>query len=203
MTATAGVLAALAQSSLQPEAQAFLAAVAEGEGGAAFNILYSGGILIDPSDPNVVTTGRWRYWNGPLTTFPTWKGARLKNGMLSTAAGIFQDTGTTFRDYASFGVTGFEPQDQIAFNWQLAQFRFAEHSSTALLSVLQGTNSDRLLINTYLCATWPGGCDTRFPKRYASNLAALQALPTPSTETLQITVSDQVGRVGSSTILLT
>ena len=49
MTATPIVLAALRQSGLQLEAQAFLAAITEGEGGVSFTVLYSGGVLLDPN----------------------------------------------------------------------------------------------------------------------------------------------------------
>ncbi len=200
MTAAApDVLAPLAASGLPLEAQACIASIIEGETPqtvttqkgivcSPWNILYSGAGnltgtagLEDPADAlNIIMVGKWRYWVGPFdsTGFPAWSGGKLANGNFSTAFGGCQDLRGTFRGNSGFGITTLaDPQSQIVFNWKLAQDRFAAHTSTPLLSILQGSDSDRLLVNAYLVKIWPGGCDSGFPKRYAANLAALQASP--------------------------
>lgn len=178
MTATQTVLSALRLSGIPVEAQAFLASIAEGEGGIDFTILYSGGNLVNPNDPNVVVVNGLREWTGPLTTFPTWAGATTAGGLISTAAGFCQDTGTTWRTYETqFGLTDFTPPSQISFNWQLAQRVFGTRMGANLLQVLQA--GETAMIPAYLVGTWPGGANSSFMNRYTANLATLQA-PEPA-----------------------
>jgi hypothetical protein len=178
VTATEEVLGELRKSGLPVTDQAGLAAIAEGEGGITFATLYSGGRLINSADASQITMlGRIRQWTGGFGSdgFPAWSGATAAGGQLSTAAGPWQDTHTTWKDYvARFGIEDFSPRSQIIFNLGLARSRFPAFS-TALAS---GTPE---LIPAMLGKTWPGGCDCYFPKRYAKNLAVLQA-PKPAPE---------------------
>jgi hypothetical protein len=188
VTASAVVLVALRASTLPVEARAFVAAVAEGEGGVDFNTLYSGGTLINSADAaNIKTVGHVREWTGALEAFPAWSGATTAGGLISTAAGICQDTRTTFNAYAvQFKTADFLPESQIGFNWQLAQSRFA---GMDLLTALREGRA--MLISPCLVKTWPGGCDVNFPKRYVNNLTALQSAP-PAPPSYALTISSQV-----------
>lgn len=185
MTGTTDVLTALRGSGLLVEAQAFLAAIAEGEGGTTFRVLFSGGTLLE-DNPNVVTVKGRRSWTGELGEFPNWAGARLANGLISTAAGAFQDTKTTWNSeivHLAGTKTDFSPETQIANNWIFAQSRFKSRSSGHdLLDTLQHGSTDD--VTMYLGKTWTGGADSGFTKRYAANLVALKE-PMPS----EITVS--------------
>jgi muramidase (phage lysozyme) len=180
MTAAPSVLSVIAASQLEIEEQAFIAACGEGEvpmnesGGASpFTILYSGGRLREPN-PNIKVINGNRYWDGSLASFPDWAGATTGQ-LVSTAAGLCQDTRTTFREEAAgFGITDFTPPSQVEFNIKLARKVFKAISGTELIAALKAGPSGLALIPTHLKSTWPGGCDSRFPKRYTANLAALQ-----------------------------
>ena len=184
MTASPSVLSVIAASELDVEEQAFIAACSEGEvpmtegGGASpFTVLYSGGRLLNPTNPNIKVISGNRYWEGGLSSFPNWGGATVGQ-LVSTAAGLCQDTRTTFQgEAAKFHVTDFTPASQVEFNIQLARSRFtAASGGMELIAALKAGASGLLLIPTYLKATWPGGCDNRFPKRYTANLAALRSV---------------------------
>lgn len=209
MTAASVVLTELRASGLSVGAQAFLAAVIEGEtpqsagqGYSPWNILYSGAGsltgtagLVDQSDAsNILMVGNLRYWSGSLATFPTWHGGKLASGNLSTAAGGGQVTRTTFNDYAAgFGITAFDPQAQIEFCWKLANVRYPQIGT--ILDQAATNSAVLAMIPAMLGKTWPGGCDSGFPKRYAANLAALQAPappPQPPPEPEAVTVAIQL-----------
>ena len=182
MTAAHSVLSVIAASHLEIEEQAFIAACGEGEvpmnegdGFSPFTILYSGGTLREPN-ANIKVIKGFRYWQGGLASFPDWAGASTAGQLTSTAAGLCQDTRTTFRgEAAGFGITDFTPPSQVQFNIKLAHKVFkAASGGTELITALKAGASGLALIPTYLISTWPGGCDRRFPKRYGANLAALQ-----------------------------
>jgi hypothetical protein len=181
MTAAHSVLSVIAASHLEIEEQAFIAAVGEGEvpmnesdGASPFTILYSGGTLREPN-ANIKVIKGFRYWQGGLASFPDWAGATTGQ-QISTAAGLCQDTGTTFRgEAAGFGITDFTPPSQVEFNIKLARKVFKTVSGgTELITALKAGVPGLALIPTYLHLTWPGGCNRGFPKRYTANLAALR-----------------------------
>lgn len=187
MTATHEVLDAVAKSGLSIRAQACMAAISEGDGGDTMRRLYSGPLgLRDPSDPNVSTDAHGRIWTGPLDVFPPWKGVELPGQAdYTTAAGILQFTGSSWRRVVA--VTGkphFE-NDHITNGWWLAQHDFHAHSG---MDLAQAIENDALLpaVHTFLVRTWPGGADSGFPKRFAANLAALQAHPPVGTPIIYI-----------------
>jgi hypothetical protein len=190
LTASPEVLAELRRSGLPVTDQAGLAALAEGEGGNSFRTLYSGGTMLAPNNPNVSVVGKIRQWNGSLDAFPDWGGATAAGGTHSTAAGAWQDTGTTWLDYAArFGVTDFQPQSQIKFNLALARQRFPQFSAVLTAGTPQ-------VVSPMLVKTWPGGADSGFAKRYTNNLAALSGPPPdaqPATINLKITATDVKG----------
>jgi hypothetical protein len=136
--------------------------------------------------------GSLREWTGSLGKFPAWSGASTAGGLISTAAGIGQITHSTFNDYKEqFGISDFQPESQISFIWKLAASRFNQLARKDLLTTLQAGQTE--LIHTYLVKTWPGGCDAKFPKRYANNLAALrQAEPATASPAYALTISSQV-----------
>lgn len=181
MTASPLVLTAVKRLSHPIEVQAFLAAITEGEGGDVPNRLYGGGTLRQPSNPNVGKDSRGRIWTGSLEAFPDWGGAWLTangSGDYSTAAGVMQFTGTTWRRISLITRrTTFSLEDQLENGWWLASDDFVRRSKTPLLGCLQNGLLD--MIPTYLIKTWPGGASSGFPKRFAANLAALQAPPSP------------------------
>lgn len=227
MTAALVVLTEIAKTDLSVEEQAWVAAVVEGEtpqisgpGYSPWNILYSGaGELVgtpgleDQADAaNILMERGYRYWVPELTGFPAWSGGRLASGNYSSAAGGPQITRTTWNSNTALGVTTFDPQGQSTFAIKYASALFQRRAGRSLLSALQGTDADRMLVSTYLGTkpylTWPGGCDAKFPARYAANLAALKAglapvsvpAPTPTPdptlapETVTMIVTDQAGR---------
>src|SRR5207253_652043 len=124
MVASSEILAGLRASAQPLQMQAALAAISEGEAGDKENRLYGGGVLRAPG-PNIQTDAKGRLWVGSLDTFPDWKGARLSNGLISTALGGWQVTKTTHDDYAAqFGVSDFHLAGQIDFSAKLAILRF-------------------------------------------------------------------------------
>lgn len=152
MTASAIVLAALNQANGSASSKAFLAALAEGEGGTTFTILYGGS-----------------QWAGSLAAFPAWAGVAVGNSE-THAAGFAQFEPASYAEAASIsGRSGFYPQDQIQNAWDYAATIFAARYGT-LHNVLQAGGSMLQLIPTYLISIWPGGCDSAFPSRYAANL---------------------------------
>lgn len=156
MTASPAILAALNQANGSASSKAFLAAIAEGEGGTTFNILYGGGM-----------------WNGSMDGFPPWPGAFVGNGWQTHAAGAFQFEPASYADAVKIsGRPSFEPQDQIQNAWDYANLIFgARYKAATLHAVLvAGTKNDLLLIPTYLGNIWIGGADSGFPKRFANNL---------------------------------
>lgn len=191
MTASLTVLAALRASGLPLEAQAFLATIAEGEGGVEFNTLYSGGSLVNQADATSISTvNGLREWIGLLAQFPAWSGATTAGGLISTAAGAWQDTRTTWNAYAaSFGVTDFTPPSQISFNWQLAQKVFGTRMGANLLQVLEA--GETAMVPAYLASTWPGGANASFANRYTANLAAL-GVPPPQEYVLNIPAGSSI-----------
>jgi hypothetical protein len=186
LTASKEALDLIRASGLPIVAQAAMAAIAEREGGDTIGRLYSGGVLRDPNDPHVTTDRRGRLWNGPHDIFPAWKGADLdgnRGGDFSTAAGFLQFTGTTWRRVIARTGKSHFTNDHFTNGWWLADNDFRRNSGGMdLLSTLTVGNSKTLpLIHTYLASTWPGGCNADFPKRFAENLAVLQApAPVPS-----------------------
>ena len=174
MTASTEVLTELSKANLTIEAQACLAAISEAEA-YDFDILYSGGDLVDPSDTNIEMEGKFRKWTGGFDVFPTWHGATTGQ-LISTAAGAFQFTGTTWRFVVTnTGKSDFSPQSQIINAWWLAQYDFHRKSGFDLDQAL--TTNMLPMVSTYLRKTWPGGANANFPKRYASNLEALKNGP--------------------------
>lgn len=181
MTASPLVLTAVKRLPHPIEAQAFLAAICEGEGGDRPNRLYGGGTLRQPANPNVGKDSKGRIWTGSLDTFPDWGGSWLSangSGDYSTAAGVLQFTQTTWRRISSItGRTTFGIEDQLENGWWLASDDFIRRSKMQLLGRLQSGSLD--MISTYLIKTWPGGASSTFPKRYAANLTALPTPPSP------------------------
>jgi hypothetical protein len=186
MAASPSVLAAVRGLSHPIEAQAFLAALTEGEGGDLPNRLYGGGELRTPNNPNIGTDANGRIWKGSLDVFPDWGGAWLSQngaGDYSTAAGVLQFTGTTWRRVSPItGRKTFSIEDQLENGWWLASDDFLRRSHMDLLGILQ--SGMLALIPTFLgtppkANTWPGGASSTFPKRYTANLAALKA-PAPA-----------------------
>jgi len=161
MTASAEILGELRNSTLPIEARACLAALSEGEGGVSFRSLYDGTI-----------------WVKSMASFPDWGGATGPTGQPTHAAGAWQDQPQTYADIAAkTGDSSFEPASQVANNWWLAQHDFKARSGEDLLATLQAGGISRVM--SALVGTWPGGADARFAARYASNLAALNAIPPP------------------------
>ncbi|QSY98656.1 phage tail tape measure protein (plasmid) [Rhizobium bangladeshense] len=115
---------------------AFLDAIASVESGGRYDIRYGGvgspGKTFDPSagHPNILE--------------PT------KDGRFSSAAGAYQITGSTYRD---FGGGGFMPEDQRNMAWRIAEQRSGLGSG--LESYLQQNGFDRNLIGK-LGGTWEG-----------------------------------------------
>jgi hypothetical protein len=132
----------------------------ESGGASPFTILYSGGRLREPN-PNIKVINGNRYWDGSLASFPDWAGATTGQ-LVSTAAGLCQDTRTTFREEAAgFGITDFTPPSQVEFNIKLARKVFkATSGGTELIAALKAGPSGLALIPTHLKSTWPGGCDS-------------------------------------------
>ena len=155
MTASVAILNALNQCYGSASSKAFLAAVAEGEGGTTFNILFGGSM-----------------WTGSMAAFPPWPGVTLARGSMTHAAGAFQFEPASYAAIAHVsGRAGFEPQDQIQNGWDLADEVFsAKTSAMTLHAALEAAGNDLLMIPAYLIKTWPGGCDSGFPKRFIGNL---------------------------------
>jgi lambda family phage tail tape measure protein len=115
---------------------AFLDAIASVESGGRYDVRYGGvgspGKTFDPSagHPNILE--------------PT------KDGRFSSAAGAYQITGSTYRD---FGGGGFMPDDQRAMAWRIAEQRSGLGSG--LESYLQQNGLDRSLVGK-LGGTWEG-----------------------------------------------
>jgi muramidase (phage lysozyme) len=160
MTATATIIAALNQANGSASSKAFLAAVAEGEGGTTFTILFGGTM-----------------WTGSMDAFPPWTGVRLSRGSMTHAAGAFQFEPASYAAIAKVsGRMAFEPQDQIQNAWDLASQVFGGMIVNNLHAALVA--GDLLLIPAYLGKIWPGGCDSGFPKRFVSNLNLVSTTPT-------------------------
>jgi hypothetical protein len=83
MTAAAPIIAALNQANGSASSKAFLAAIAEGEGGRTFNILYGSTL-----------------WTGSMTAFPPWPGVLVGRGWMTHAAGAFQFEPASYADAA-------------------------------------------------------------------------------------------------------
>jgi hypothetical protein len=166
MTATVAILNALNQSYGSASSKAFVAAVCEGEGGTAWNILFGGTL-----------------WTGSLAAFPPWPGVQLARGGTTHAAGAPQFEPATYAAIAKIsGRTAFGPQDQIQNCWDLADTTFSSKTSVmSLHAALQAAGNSRLMIPTYLIKIWPGGCDSGFPKRFMSNLPLVRASSAPAT----------------------
>lgn len=168
MSASAVVLAALNQANGSASSKAFLAALAEGEGGTTFTILYGG-----------------LQWTGSLASFPQWAGVAVGNSE-THAAGFAQFEPASYAEAASIsGRSGFYPQDQIQNAWDYAATIFAARYGT-LHDVLQTGGSMLELIPTYLISIWPGGCDGAFPSRYAENLPLVGTTATPPAAMAQL-----------------
>jgi hypothetical protein len=156
MTATSTIIAALNQANGSASSKAFLAAIAEGEGGTTFSILYGGTM-----------------WTGSMAGFPNWPGVLVGKGWETHAAGAFQFEPASYADAVKLsGRPAFEPQDQIQNAWDYANLIFGSRYKAATLhAVLEaGTKNDLVLIPTYLGNIWIGGADSGFPKRFANNL---------------------------------
>ena len=154
MTATAEIISALNQANGSASSKSFLAAVAEGEGGKTWNILFGGSM-----------------WTGSMEAFPPWAGVKLKRGGWTHAAGAFQFEPGSYADIAKIsGRTAFEPQDQIQNAWDLASQVFGGTIANSLHAALVAGGNDLFLVSTYLIKIWPGGCDINFPKRFMANL---------------------------------
>ena len=168
MSATAAILAELNRAYGSASSKCFLAAVTEGEGGVSWNTLYGYGTLLPP-DAGVSGPIGARLWTGSIATFPTWGGASISNGV-THAAGAFQFEPASYSGAAqTTGRSTFWPQDQIMNGWTLAAQNFQALSGQSLHTVLDADQLD--LIPQYLMATWPGGCSSSFPSRYADNLS--------------------------------
>jgi hypothetical protein len=165
MTAAAPIIAALNQAIGSASSKAFLAAVAEGEGGTTWNILYGGTM-----------------WNGSMAAFPPWSGVKLRNGQWTHAAGALQFQPASYKAAVAIsGRPGFEAQDQIQNGWDYANLIFGERYGVATLhAVLQAKGNSLLLIPTYLGSIWIGGCDSGFPKRFVNNLPLVSSTAAPS-----------------------
>lgn len=162
MTATAEILDELRRSMLAIEARACLAALAEGEGGTSFRLLYDGSL-----------------WTGSMAAFPDWAGATGPTGRPTHAAGAWQDQPATYRDISAItGDSSFEPASQIKNNDALATHDFKARTGGDLLTTLQAGQFD--VVAAGLVETWPGGADAGFAARYADNLAALGTTPAPA-----------------------
>jgi hypothetical protein len=165
MTAAAPIIAALNQAIGSASSKAFLAAIAEGEGGATFNILYGSTM-----------------WTGSMAAFPPWPGVLVGNGWETHAAGAFQFEPASYADAVKIsGRPGFEPQDQIQNAWDYANLIFGERYKAATLhAALQAGGGSLLLIPTYLGNIWIGGANSGFPKRFANNLPLVSTIAAPS-----------------------
>jgi hypothetical protein len=166
MTAAAPIIAALNQAIGSASSKAFLAAIAEGEGGTTFNILYGSTM-----------------WTGSMAAFPLWSGVLVGNGWETHAAGAFQFEPASYADAVKIsGRPAFEPQDQIQNAWDYANLIFGErYKAASLHAVLQaGGSSSLLLIPAYLGKIWIGGADSGFPKRFMNNLPLVSASAAPS-----------------------
>lgn len=174
MTASSEILASLAVCTGSASSKAFVAAICEGEGGTSWRILYAGGTLLPPT-ANVQITSKGRTWTGSLSAFPTWGGARLANGLKTTAAGAPQFIDITYAGISRVsGRAAFEDQDQIQNCWDLAAQAFsAKTSRLTLHQALEAGGSDLLLIPAYLGKIWIGGANSGFPKRFVNNLAVM------------------------------
>lgn len=208
MTASPMVLVAIKKLSLPVEAQAFLAAITEGEGGDLPNRLYGGGTLRQPSNPDIGKDSKGRIWTGSLDTFPDWGGAWLSSngrGDFSTAAGVAQFTGTTWRRVSKItGITAFGIEEQLKNGWWLASDDFMRRSKMDLLECIQKEALE--LIPLYLIQTWPGGASSTFPKRYAKNLVVLQdqvPIPPDPNGSYEITGSLQMKEGRPISIIMT
>lgn len=169
MSASAVVLAALNQSYGSASSKAFLAALAEGEGGSTFTILYGGS-----------------QWTGSLAAFPPWSGAAVGNSE-THAAGFAQFEPASYAEAASIsGRSGFYPQDQIQNAWDYAATIFAARYGS-LHDVVAAGGSMLALIPTYLISIWPGGCDSAFVSRYAENLPLVTATTAPADAAIAVT----------------
>jgi hypothetical protein len=169
MTASTLILDALNQSYGSASSKAGLAAIAEGEGGSTFTILYGGS-----------------QWAGSLATFPSWAGKGVGNSE-THAAGAFQFEPGSYGEAARIsGRSSFYPQDQIQNAWDYAATIFAaRYSAASLHDVLQAGGNGLALIPTFLLSIWPGGCNSNFPSRYAANLPLVSTtVPLPASLTL-------------------
>jgi hypothetical protein len=155
MTASQEILTAINQAHGSASSKAGLAAIAEGEGGKTFNILFGGGM-----------------WAGSMAAFPPWPGVTLSRGSATHAAGAFQFEPATYADISKVsGRTAFGPQDQIQNAWDLANQAFAAKTSViSLHGALETAGNNLLLIPMSLIKIWPGGCDSGFPRRFVNNL---------------------------------
>jgi hypothetical protein len=165
MTAAAPIIAALNQAIGSASSKAFLAAVAEGEGGTTWNILYGGTM-----------------WTGSMAAFPPWPGVKLRNGLWTHAAGALQFQPASYEEAVAIsGRAGFEAQDQIQNGWDYANLIFGERYKAATLhALLQAGGNSLMLIPTYLGNIWIGGCDGGFPKRFVNNLPLVSTTAAPS-----------------------
>lgn len=107
-------------------------------------------------------------------------------GRLSTAAGKYQITKTTYDHFAKqLGVTDFSPETQDALGWAIAKEAYSRVTGEDLDTAL--ANGEIGKISKALAGTWtslPGGIENQlgveaFKNAYAKELAAVNGVETP------------------------
>jgi hypothetical protein len=183
MSASAVVLAGLNAAYGSASSKAGLAAIAEGEGGATFTILFGGS-----------------QWTGSLDRFPNWPGKAVGNSE-THAAGFVQFEPASYAEAAVIsGRSAFYPQDQIQNGWDYAATIFKARSGLDLHAVLEAGGSKLALVTTYLLPIWPGGCDGGFAKRFNANLPlvhAMQGSPASGDASAWLGIADMTPHVAS------
>lgn len=137
--------------------RAFLDALAVGESGGDYTILYGGG-----------------HFSG-FAKFPQWAGKQGPAGP-SHAAGRYQfEPATWYEQQEKLGLLDFSPASQDAAAWDLACSVYLRRVGRSLPADLAADHLE--LVATALRKTWTSLSAATFPARYR---AALAAIPAPA-----------------------
>lgn len=159
-------------TAVPPEGRALLDAIAAGESGGRYDVMYGGGRISDFADH-------------PRQAVPIQSGPNA--GRTSSAAGRYQFLGSTWDDVASkIGARDFSPENQDKGAWFLAQRDYRARTGRDLGADLKSSDpAVRAGIGPALHNTWtslPGGIEPNsatggFNARLTAGLGAAQAPP--------------------------
>ena len=135
--------------------KAFLDALAIGESGGRYDILFGGRRFTD------------------FSHFPDWEGKRF-GGATTHAAGRYQFEPETWKECAArLRLPDFSPASQDAAAWDLAKRVYWHVKKVNLETALTAATDNALAgVATALHSTWTSLSPTKFPKRYRAALAS-------------------------------